>query len=126
MDKTATTIPHMLCLPKLASQSCIIEGFIVRPIRRQAGKKWTIKIKNWRFLECAPNELQAALRDCAASVRPEPLKRLYLSCCKEPRLQSVLSKEPQLQEDPSANLATIQQLCWQDVERSVEVRNKPE
>ena len=119
VDTAATSIPQALGLPTLAPESCIIEGFVVRPTRREAGKKWTIKIKIWRFLECAPNELQAALRDCGASVRPEPLKRLYLSLCKEPRLQAVLSKQPQLQEDPCTNLATIQHLFWEDVVKDV-------
>jgi len=114
-----TTIPTILGLPS-CQQYSIAEGLVVRPLRRHAA--WTVKRKSVRYLEACPQELRKWVTKCATS-KSDGLTGLYLSLCREPRLRSVLSKQPQLRENHSQMaLLTVQQLYREDVEAAWQQR----
>lgn len=81
-----------------------------------------VKRKSVQYLETCPQELRKWVTKCATS-RSDGLTGLYLCLCREPRLQSVLSKQPQLREDHSQTaLLTVQRLYREDVEAAWQQR----
>jgi len=115
VDSFQTTMPALLGLP-LCEQYSIAEGLIVRPVRRR--EAWMVKRKSVQYLETCPQELRKWITKCADSPS-DGLNGLYLCLCREPRLQSVISKQPQLREERTQEALTIlQQLYREDVEVS--------
>jgi len=106
-----TTLPDLLSLPPL-SDFCIAEGVIVKPVRRH--EAWSIKRKSVRYLEACPDELRKWASKCAVS-KEQAVEELYLCLCRMPRLDAVLSKDPQLL-GAASNLVKIQRLFREDVE----------
>ena len=119
VDHLETKLPEQLGYPPCSRHSIAV-GVIVRPVcRRQPNetRKW-IKKKSIQFLEERPNELGKALCD------PEDFRRLCRHFFVRPRLESVLSKEPQLRLLEAANLRQVQQLFWMDAHDAFSKRVK--
>merc|ERR1712050_556598 len=93
----------------------IAEGVIIRPVRRQ--DKWTVKRKSVRYLEANVPELRKWLNKCVES-QEAGFIGLYLSLCQAPRLDSVLSKDPQLRDAGFRALPKIQTLYRIDVQEA--------
>jgi len=115
IEKLRSTLPELLGLP-LCDDFCIAEGVIVKPV--QPEKSWTMKRKSVRYLEGCPGELRKWIARCAESPALA-LRELYLCLCRRPRLDAVLSKEPQLRQQASRSLLKIQALFWADVEEDL-------
>ena len=76
---------------------------VIRPTRRQPGKKMFLKKKSRQYLESNDNEWQKYIQGCLRSPI-DGFKGVYLRFCVESRLDAVLSKDPQLGEDYVQNL----------------------
>jgi Rnl2 family RNA ligase len=121
IDSFRTTIPGLLSLPPCRSFS-IAEGLVIRPVQRR--EAWTVKRKSVQYLEACPNELRKWLNKCVEN-KAEAFAGLYLSLCQLPRLDAVLSKEPQLRSagvaaEKVASLMKVQQLFREDVQEAFE------
>ena len=106
-----TSIPARLGYPLHVGHS-IVEGVVIRPVRRREPgepKKW-IKKKSWHFLEERPNELGRAL------LRNEDFEKLCLHFCVRPRFNNVLSHQPELRTACTTHLETARTLFWADVQ----------
>ena len=111
VDRLETSVPGRLGFPHCGGHQ-IAEGVIVRPTRRRQpneARTW-IKKKSWQFLEERPNELAKALRE------PADFANLCLHFCVQPRLDNVLSHEPQLRMCTTSNVQRAQELFWSDVQ----------
>merc|ERR1712217_215019 len=93
----------------------IAEGLIIRPVGRQ--EKWTVKRKSVRYLEANLPELRKWLSKCVES-KEAAFIGLFLSLCQAPRLDSVLSKDPQLRDSGFKALDRIQALYRKDVQEA--------
>merc|ERR1711920_76899 len=109
-----TTLPGLLGLPPCQDFSTA-EGLVIRPVRRR--EAWTVKRKSARYLEACPNELRKWLNKCVEN-KAEAFAGLYLSLCQFPRLDAVLSKEPQLR--TSKALQRVQKLFREDAQEAFE------
>jgi len=78
-----------------------------------------VKKKSIRYLEACADELRKWLGKCVES-REEAFAGLYLCLCQRPRLDAVLSKDPQLRSVRPATLAKVQELFRLDVEEAFE------
>jgi len=116
VESLRTTLPTLLGLP-VCEAFCIAEGIIVKPIHHR--KSWILKRKSVRYLEGCPNELRKWVAKCAESPEQAVLE-LYLSLCRRPRLDAVLSKEPQLREQPTVSLPKVQAMFREDVEADLQ------
>lgn len=115
VETLRTTIPGRLGLP-LCEPFSIAEGLVVKPVLRCEARM--VKRKSMRYLEACPAELQKWIRRCVAS-QEEAFEKLYLCMCRRPRLDAVLSKEPQLREDPCKSLPRVQHLFRKDLEEAL-------
>lgn len=116
VESLRTTLPGLLGLP-LCEPFCIAEGLIVKPVHQQKG--WSVKRKSVRYLEGCPDELRKWMAKCAESPR-RAVQELYLCLCRRPRLEAVLSKEPQLRSRPKTSLPRVQALFREDVESDLQ------
>jgi Rnl2 family RNA ligase len=114
VDSFHTTIPGLLGLPPCQSFSTA-EGLVIRPVRRR--EAWTVKRKSVQYLEACPGELRKWLNRCVES-KADAFAGLYLSLCQLPRLEAVLSKEPQLR--AAKALQRVQELFREDVQETFE------
>lgn len=114
VESFRTTIPQLLGLPPCENYA-IAEGLVIRPVQRR--QQWTVKRKSVRYLEECPLELRKWVSKCAES-KEDAFLGLYLCLCRQPRLDAVLSKEPQLRKAPANTLPKVQQLFWQDLEEA--------
>lgn len=114
VDSFHTTIPGLLGLPPCQGFSTA-EGLVIRPVRRS--EAWTVKRKSVQYLEACPNELRKWLNRCVEN-KAEAFAGLYLSLCQLPRLEAVLSKEPQLR--TAKALRRVQELFREDVQEAFE------
>merc|ERR1719203_234301 len=116
VESLCTTIPGLLGLPPCEAFS-IAEGVIVKPVRHC--EKWTVKRKSLRYLEACPDELRKWATKCVES-KEQVVEDLYLCLCRQPRLDAVLSKEPQLRAKLPASLPRVQALFREDTEGELE------
>lgn len=114
VESLRTTLPGLLGLPHCEEYS-IAEGIVVRPVLHR--QSWVIKKKSVRYLEACPDELNKWLSKCVES-KAEAFAGLFLSLCRRPRLEAVLSKEPQLRLAGMATLQRVQLLFREDVQNS--------
>jgi len=119
VETFSTTIPGLLGLPRCDDFS-IAESFIIRPVQRQ--DKWAVKKKSVRYLEACPNELRKWLSKCVES-KEDAFVGLFLSLCQRPRLDAVLSKDPQLRDAGGGGaLLALQSLFRQDAQEAFDLK----
>jgi len=116
VESFQTGVPGLLGLPPCQAY-CIAEGLVIRPVQRRAS--WTVKRKSVRYLEAVPDELRKWLNKCVQS-KEEAFAGLYLCLCQQPRLEAVLSKDPQLR--AAGALSWVQELYRRDVDECFEKR----
>jgi len=114
VDSFQTTIPSLLGIPPCQGFSTA-EGLVIRPVRRR--EAWTVKRKSVQYLEACPDELRKWLNRCVEN-KAEAFAGLYLSLCQLPRMEAVLSKEPQLR--TAKALRRVQELFREDVQEAFE------
>ena len=112
----------MVELPSFPSFSGIVfqATELVRPIVRHPGTNWFLKKKSWRYLEHCPKEGEKWMKEFISSPDMQRFTGLYLVFCTKPRLDSVLSKEPQLREDAASSLPKVLDLFRQDLEEALD------
>ena len=116
VESLHTAIPSLLGLPALPVEHTIVEGLVIRPVSRAAPWTWTMKRNSWRYLEGCPNELRKWLNSpTEVAQRCETLRSFYLSLCRRPRLDAVLSKRPELSNNELA-VAEVMTLFREDLE----------
>lgn len=118
VESFCTAVPEQLGLP-LCAEYAIAEGVVIRPVKHHLA--WTVKKKSVRYLEACPDELRKWLAKCVDS-KEEALAGLYLALCQKPRLDAVLSKDPQLRSSRHTALPRVQDLFRWDVEDALHKR----
>jgi len=122
VENFKTRIPALLGL-KVCKPYDIAEGLVIRPVSRNGHDDWFVKKKSLRYLEGNPEELRKWLKICMKEGRKEEaFEGLYLSLCQRPRLDAVLSKDPQLYSIHS--LPFVQKMYCEDVEKDLALERK--
>merc|ERR1712232_114704 len=122
VESFKTTIPALLGLPPCEPYD-VAEGIVIRPMGRNGHDEWILKKKSIRYLESNPEEMRKWLKMCMAEgQKKEAFRGLYWSLCLRPRLEAVLSKQPQLRSADA--LPTVQKLYCEDVEEELRILKK--